>query len=357
MLQAVRRIMMRFPFDLDLPIFLYVAGHTVLQGVSNLRKTSSQNAVPVRVEYQEIPISALTPSQAKYLARWDDKLAILNYRPICTYRALISAQNLQRAYIAPGDKARCTVMVIELKTSGDIETVHHSCTARFVTDYANGQRLVTLNSDTQRLLDPCPNLIVQKLPHINDVGELKRRHDRRGAALGPAQWPPTDAKSIFELDEERRRKFDQHQLDQGLCTLAPGGDAFVLTDKAHWRAVRNHYNPFAQRFSMARLLPSIVIGAAVPLLSLLKLAPAVAGLAPIPGVAEATNTAAYLVAGAAIGYLLDRNLVWTFLITYVAAHAVLGWSFGFWPYSMLAALASFYSRRTKHRRRLILLKA
>ena len=97
--------------------------------------------------------------------------------------------------------------------------------------------------------------------------------------------------------------------------------------------------------------------ARMPLLALLKVAPAAATLAPMRGVEETTILAAYLAAGAIIGYLLDRNFVWTFLITYIAAHAVMGWSFGPWPYSMLAAMASFYARRAMHRRRLILMEA
>lgn len=191
---------------------------------------------------------------------------------------------------------------------------------------------------------------------MNDVAKLKRRHDRRSTTMGSALWPPADAKSIFEFDEQKRKASDRYQVERGLRKLTPTGNAYVATDKAHWRAVRNHYNPFVQRFSLARLLPAIAIGAALPLLALLKLAPAAAGLAPIPGVEEGIVLAAYIAAGASIGYLLDRNFVWPFLITYISAHALMGWSFGPWPYSMLAALASFYSRRAKHRRQLILMQ-
>jgi hypothetical protein len=353
----VRWGLLQLPFDLDLPIYLYVTGYTLFRAVSVLRDTASKRAIPVNIEHLEVPASGLTAEQSQYLAGWDKKLEALNYRPVCTYRAVLFGHNLQRAYLAPGDTARCTVMVIELETSGEIKAVHHSCTVRFVTDYADGRRLAIINSKARSFLDPCPNHISQKCPNVNDVAELKRRHDRRGAALGQALWPPADATSIVALDEQKRKLFDQCQLDRGLRKLTPAGDAFVLTDKAHWRAVRNHYNPFAQRFSIWRLALAIVIGAAVPLLSLLKLAPAAANLVALPGAAEATNTAAYLVAGALIGYLLDCNLIWTFLISYITAHAVLGWSFGPWPYSMLASVASFFARQAKHRRQLILMEA
>lgn len=349
---------MQFPFDLDLPIFLYTIAHMVFRGVSVLRQSQNERAIPVHVESQEIPASALTPDQAQYLARWDKKLEALNYQPVCTYRTVIFGHNLQRAYISPGDKARCTVMIIELKVSGKLENVAHSCSLRFVTDYADGRRLITHNTKVKALTDKPPGFIVQKCPNVNNVAELKRRHDRRAATLGEAAWPPADAKSIFELDDRRRKAFNQYQLERGTQKLTPAGDAYIQTDQAYWRAIRNHYNPFAQRFHLARLLPAILTGACLPLLSLWKLAPAAGRLVPILGVEEAINVAAYLAAGAIIGYILDRSsFVWTFLITYIAAHAVMGWSFGPVPYSILAGLASFYVRRATHRRRLILMEA
>jgi hypothetical protein len=349
---------MQFPFDLDLPIFLYTIAHMVFRGVSILRRSQNERAIPVHVKWQELPASALTPEQGDYLARWDKKLEAVNYRPVCTYRTIIFGHNLQRAYISPGDKARCTVMIVELKTSGKLENVGHSCTLRFVTDYADGRRLVTLNTKVEALHDEPPHLIVQRCPNVNNVAELKRRHDRLAATLGEATWPPADAKSIFELDDRRRKTFDQYQLERGTRKLTPSGDAYIQTDKAYWRAIRNHYNPFAQRFSLARLLPAILIGAGLPLISLWKLAPAAAHLASMLGVEEAINLAAYLTAGAVLGYILDRSsFVWTFLITYIAAHAMMGWSFGPVPYSILAALASFYARRATQRRRLILMEA
>jgi len=353
---------MLFPFDLDLPILFYLTGHTVVRSLSALRQ--SQKPIPVHLDFVELSSAVLTPAQAQFLTRWDTKLQAINYRPVCTYRTDNYGRNLMRTYVCPADCARCTVMVVEVKVNSGLEAVHHSCTVFFTTEYADGRRLVTRNMKLRSLMDQPPNRIIQECPNVTNPEELKRRHDLRAAGLGVPLLPATDAKIIFERSARDHQAFNKYQSDHGILKLLPGGHAYTPTDKMYWRGVRNHYNPLAQRFSWKRLLPCVLVGAGLPLASLLKLAPAAAttaavfGLSTLLPIEQIANVAAYLTAGAIVGYVLDRSsLTWTFLLTYVSAHAVLGWTFGPLPFSTLAALASFYARQAKHRRRLILIPA
>ena len=72
---------------------------------------------------------------------------------------------------------------------------------------------------------------------------------------------------------------------------------------------------------------------------------------------ELTAGFAFLMAGAIIGYFVDRVRVhWTFLATYIPAHLLMGWSFGIWPYCMIAALVAFYTGQIRQKRRLIMLQ-
>src|SRR5215475_7183740 len=117
---------MPLPIDLDLPIFLYATVHTVARSVSALRQ--SQKPIPVRLDFQELSAAMLTPAQTQFLAGWDAKLEAMNYQPVCTYRTDNYGRNLMRTYVCPGDQARCTVMVVEVKVHSGQEAVQHSCT-------------------------------------------------------------------------------------------------------------------------------------------------------------------------------------------------------------------------------------
>src|SRR5260221_6624963 len=125
MLQLRARSTMPFPIDLDIPIFLYITGYTLFQAVPKLRQ--AQKPIPLRTKYQEIPVTALTSDQARYLDPWDAKLAAMNYRPVCTYRTANYGHTLLRTYSSPGDKALCTVMIVEVKVDPE-QSVSHSCT-------------------------------------------------------------------------------------------------------------------------------------------------------------------------------------------------------------------------------------
>jgi hypothetical protein len=68
-------------------------------------------------------------------------------------------------------------------------------------------------------------------------------------------------------------------VERGIYRLLPGGNSYEnghpieLTDKAHVRGIRNHFNPFARHVSWMELIFSALVGSVLPLLAILVIAP------------------------------------------------------------------------------------
>ena len=356
-------VLMVFPFDLDLPIFLYTTATTLMRSVPKLRSSAPDRAIPLQIEYKEVLPAELTPGQSQYLAKWDAKLAAMNYQPACTYTAGLFSRNMTRIYASPVDKAQCHLLILELKTKGEQEVVVHHHVIIFTTNYSDGSKAITSGKSVKSFTDNPPYRIVQRCPHISGPAQLKRKHDQLTRDLGEPAWQPTTAKEIFEHAQLDHERFTQYQLQRGIYQLTADGKASIGTDKAHWRALRNHYNPFAGRPSWSAIAISILAGAGLPYLALMKLGPYLAknamdiGFAGALPLKELTAGFAFLMAGAIIGYFVDRVRVhWTFLATYIPAHLLMGWSFGIWPSCMIAALVAFYTGQIRQKRRLIMLQ-
>jgi hypothetical protein len=354
---------MPIPFDLDLPIFLYVTATTLIKAVPKLRSTAGRRAIPIQIERKEVQPAELTPAQARYLAKWDAKLAAINYQPACTYTATLFGRNLSRIYTSPNDKAQCHVLIIELKTESEVEVVGHHDVITFTTEYADGRKAITSGKSNPKFSEPPPYYIAQRCPRISDPAQLKRKHDRLTRDLGEPSWQPTAAQEIFKQMQHNHNRFMQYQLDRGIYQRTPDGNSYVVTDKGHWRAVLNHYNLFAQRLSWPSALIAILIAIGLPGLALLKLEPYLAQRAMEMGffgklpLKELTATLAFLMAGAIMGYITDGSSIhWTFLLLYIPAHCLMGWSFGIWPYAMIAAMAAFYAGQIRQKRRIIMLQ-
>jgi hypothetical protein len=159
------------------------------------------------------------------------------------------------------------------------------------------------------------------------------------------------------MDHDR---FSAYQVQRGILQLNPQGDAYLVTDKAFNRGIRNFFIPFAHRISLTTVLFSALIGAVLPLFGILKLAPAVAetlGPAPAIGISPSilAIAACYAVAGIILGFIAEaQSYVWVMLITYVPAHVLGGSTPGWFPYSTLAFGISYFVCQAKRKRQLVL---
>lgn len=345
--------------DIDCFIFLYLVGVTIFGSLRSLRKNI--RSVPQQFEFEEVSTYSLTAPQKDFLDAYDAKLASLNYSPICTYRIKNYGQNLLRSYICPGDKARCVLMVVELTTKvGDVVSATHNCVIEFITRFPNDRSLTTRNMTLKSLMDQPPGRMVQECPTVQDPAVLKQRHDALASTMGEGEWPAADARSIFTEVQRSHDRFSRYQMFRGLYSWDEATKAYTVTDKIHWRGIRNHFNPFVQRVSLSRLVAALVVGTVFPVAAVLLFAPRAAnfvgerGFSFLP-VSEITTLAFYIAAGAFIGHILGKGVLWAFILTYLGVHLASGWTSGFIPYSTIAGLAAYYMAQLNARRKLILI--
>lgn len=324
-----------------------------------LRKNS--RPIPARFDRQVVDESSLSEQQKKYFAPFDAQLAALNYRPMCTFRVANYGTNLLREYSNPGDPAHCTLTVVEVQTNvRGLQSVKNSSMVSFTTRFSDGKELATRNMELKSLMDSPEYRVVQDCPSVTNLAELKKRHDARSAGFGTPVSPPLDIKSLFAAYEEENRRQFAHQVERGLLRLSPQGDSYLLTDKAFNRGIRNFFNPFARRLTLKNAFLSVLVGAAIPLYGILKLAPAVTeqfGGDPAVGMGPEglTIAACYAVTGVILGLFSEvQSFVWVVLITYIPAHLAAGSSLGRFPYSTLAFFISYFVYRAKQGRQLIL---
>jgi hypothetical protein len=269
--------------------------------------------------------------------------------------------NLLRRYIHPTDAATAALTIVEVKANvNGVENVRNAFALEFATRLANGNLFLTRNSPQQSLFDQPPFRITQDFPNVAALAELKRRHDAKAKTLGPAKMPPIDFAAVCDelnAEHDRSAKF---QLERGIYQLAPGGNAYLVTDKVFDRGIRNHFLPFGRRISVARTILSALIGAVLPLFGILKLAPWLSqqtlavpgGYSPFMRLGLLLS---YALAGYLIGYICEvQKFTWIMLVTYVPAHLVAGWTFGWFPYSTVAFFCAYLASQSRQRAKLVL---
>lgn len=354
---------MAIPFDVDILTFVWTTAKIIFG-----RKKRAQKlrwAIPVQMEYEEIPDHELTQAQRDYIQPFDKQLAALNYHPDCTYRIgnfRNLGRNLLRHYHNPSDPASCTLMIVEMKTKvGEVEVVRTTSHVAFRTRFSNETHLITRNNARGTLGDRQPWSITQAFRALDALSELKRRHDASAAKMGPPLPAPCGAKAVFEEGQREHQRFAEFQVQRGIYRLLRDGQGYEITDKAHLRGIWNHYNPFARRISWPSTILSALVGSVLPLFAIMMLVPLVsermygAPLTIFPSLTLLVIAGAYVVAGVIIGAVSDRApFHWIMLISYAPAHVVAGWSFGWFPYSTLMFVVAGSLIRAKHRRAVIL---
>jgi hypothetical protein len=350
---------MAIPFDIDMLAFGWSTLKVIFGSKARLRQNS--RPIPMRFEHEQIPDERLTPAQKEYLRPIDAQLAAINYVPLFAFRVKNYGNNLLRRYTNPTDTASCALTIVEVKVNvNGVQGVKNSSSVEFTTRLPEGRRFTTRNMAQKSLLDQPPYRIVQECPSVTNLAELKRKHDAVARTLGVPIPPPQDAQGVFEELQAEHQRYSNYQVERGIYRVAPDGASYVLSDKVFDRGIRNHFLPFGRRISLAHALFSGLIGAVLPLFGILKVAPWIAaspyeqslGILPLSWMAIA---ACYFAAGVIMGCISDvTKFSWVMLVTYVPAHLVAGWTFGWFPYSTLAFNASYFVAQAMRRRALVL---
>jgi hypothetical protein len=353
---------MPFSLDYDAIGFLWTTVVVLFGSKPQLRKNTAP--IPAHYKREVIEESALTDAQKKYFAPVDAQLAALNYRPFCTFRVANYGSNLLREYLNPADPANCTVTVVEVQTNvKGMQSTRGSQVVSFTTRFGDGKWLTTRSMELKSVMDHPDYRIIQECRNVTSLAELKKKHDAYAAKLGAPVSSPRDVQTLFEEYEMDNQRMFAYQVQRGILQFNPQQDNYSLTDKAFNRGIRNFFNPFAKRFSIASALFSLLVAAVLPLYGIFKLAPEVSerlGPIPVAGMNPATLAIAlcYALTGAILGFLTEaQSYVWIVLITYIPAHLVAGSTLGRFPYSSLAFAVSYFVARAKQKRQLVLQKS
>lgn len=350
---------MPIPFDLDLPFFLWTMSKVLFHSKSSLRKNT--RPIPLHFEYEELSDPQLTPAQREYMKPFDDQLAKLNYRPQCTFRAKNFGSNLLRRYVHPTDTATCALTIVEVKVEvSGVTNARNAFALEFASRLANGNLFLTFSKPQPSLFDQPPFRITQDFPNATNFAELKKLHDAKARTLGPMNPPPQDFAGVckeLNFEHDRNAKF---QLESGVYELTPDGKAYQVTDKVFDRGIRDHFLPFKRRISVPSAILSALIGAVFSLVGVLRVGPWLsaqpslhAGTISIPpGVGIVI---CYAIAGFFIGYICQvQKFTWIMLVTYLPAHIIAGWTFGWFPYSTVAFVCAYFASQSRERAKLVL---
>ncbi len=209
------------------------------------------------------------------------------------------------------------------------------------------------------VMDRLPHQIMQEFPNLTDLATLKRKHDSRAGQLGTPLPPPHGREAIFSELQSEHARFCAYQLSRGILRPVSGGSSFEITNKVANRGIINFFSPFSKRVALPQTLLSALIGAFLPLIGILKIAPflhASAANSPLAFQASVlTITACYALAGALMALIGGpQSYVWMMLVTYVPTHLLAGWTFGWIPYSCIAHFARHCVGQVKARRGLVL---
>ena len=346
-----------FWLDTDLVAFALTIGGTLLRAP---RRLQQREPTPREYQPEEVPPAQLTDKQRQFFEPYDHKLAAMNYFPVCTYRIPTMHRNLLRRYSSPVDPAYFTLIAAEVKYhyKGRAEWAPTSLlTIR--TDFTDGRALTTRNMKRKTLFDRQPNRVVQECPNVDDPAALKKKHDSAAQSMGCPQPFPSDVSRVLNAARTEHEEFVQYQVTRGLYRSDPRG-GYALTNKAIWRGIRNHYNPFAHRIAPLRMALSALLAVGIPAIAFVLMAGG--GQQASPGThlvldmqGEAVLLASYVAAGAAIALLIQRSpFLWAFLLTYVGVHLCTGWWASPIPFSLIAALTAFQVKRFRHFQRLML---
>jgi len=350
---------MALPIDLDIVFYAWSALKVLFGAKGRLRATT--RPIPLHYQFQLLEEQELSAQQRAYLAPIDKQLASIHFRPTCTYRVTNYGSNLIRRYDNPADEATCAVTIIEVNVNVQgVKRARTSSSVTFTTRLADGKRFITRNMPVKSLFDRPDYILEQRLPNITDLVELKKKHDAMARTAGASVAPTRDVPGILREADAEHARYTQHQLEKGVYQLAADGENYIVTDKVFNRGIRNHFLPFGKRFSLGKILFSGLLGAVLPLVGILRIAPWLEQSPSLDWVsaralAGVAILACYLLAGAIIGWLCDaQKFTWVMLVAYLPQHLLAGWSYGWFPYATLLFTICHLVAQARHRKAPIL---
>lgn len=293
--------------DPDVRLFLWTVG-TFLVFLPYIK---SKIKLPPKLQFNEIPETALSAQQRVFFEAYDQKLAPLGYLPAKTFAVPnLTGTNLSRAYSSAADPASIGVTTITHKGKG-----HNS--VEIVTTFQDGKKLSTRNANLSSVFAELPGRTSQRFPGIADPVALKREHDKQAEKM--KIWGAVFIKpeQYFTWFQDHHQRFLQHQVSKGLLKLNPKTGIYEGTYRTALQGIGNFLNPFADNFTPLRFASGIVAGCGIPLSVIHFARPIAQQLNGVGGALSYVGllALAYIAAGLFIGYLFSsKSFIWAFLL-------------------------------------------
>jgi hypothetical protein len=276
-------------------------------------------SLPAQLQFQEVPPDELTPRQAEHFDAADEKLKPLGYHPLSTFRAVnLKGANLSRVYTSTLNPARILVTLL----SSPRRNVAHNY-AEIISRYRDGAILTTKNSGLSSVFARMPEHIVKTYPGIDDLAELKARHDTQAASMTSHGPLHRDDKTFFADFNDYHKRFCEYQRSRGLLRLDKRAGVYHATVLTGLRGIRNFLNPLADNFTVPRFALGVLLGAALPVLvaygssALVDWLHSASELDPTL-IVSLLLAAAFTLGGLTVGYLFQhKSFIWAFLLGYI----------------------------------------
>ena len=319
--------------------------------LSKLKK--NKMLIPYEFQYTELADSDLTERQRQFTLSVDKELGQLGYLPLCAFRLGGFLPNIKRVYTRTGDPTGFNILVVESEKPVEGQTTTMVATRRvmtFVTRFADGQSLETMNfrGNSKELEQPGRHM--QRHPHVGTASALKEIHERKARTMGPALPASLSAAEYFEKTRSLYATSCQRNLENGRWVQHPCGNGYAVSDRVLVEAMWRSFNLFAT--------------APLKLISVLTISALPAGVTyvalklPSPSISEWFGPLVFacLIAGVGIGLLLNRQeYFWAMLLTYIGIHVASGWVVtGPLPFCTIAGAAALQVSQWRKRRHLMI---
>jgi hypothetical protein len=308
-----------------------IVAFIVVAGLIAIRRTVW---LPSNYNFQLVPAAQLTPQQTEFFRPYDTKLQQIGYFPFATYRiTTLKGSNLTRGYLNSTDPAKCTVSMLH---AGNKASFTHF--VEFDSKYADGTKLITVNSQMSTVFASMPKVVRQQFRNIQDPFELKLRHDLKAQELSSRGVLFFKADTCFDDTQKFHREFCLYQTSRKLLRYDQKAGLYRATVWTGLRGILNFFNPLADNFSITKFAFATLFGAVAPLAALTFRVPVAEHFARSnPVLASLLSlylpTIAYTLAGAVVGWLFaGKSFIWAMVLGFVpgkllhVAGASLGWA-------------------------------
>jgi len=309
------------PAILDVWVWALLVVPAVVLGVPLILSTVR---VPRRLEFEEVPDEELSDDQLRWFTSLGDRLREVGFEPAATFRApTLPSLNLSRAFVnGRAGSVACAMAIRDERPA----SVLSDNLLEITSEFGDGTFVNTRSRAITDLFDPVPGY--QRHIHLTrDPLALHRHHERHCRERTATSARSLSADRVLPRLTEFHERWIAHQMQRGL--LRERDTKWCgATVRLALCGVVSFFNPFGDRFSLARLLAGLAAGLAAPLLAALALSqPNVQVVSEIQSIVPMSNhlaeilaLAPVLLAGAAsVGWIFEsRAVVWAPLFASLA---------------------------------------